>query len=123
MRRYCPSDYDEVCAWYEARGMNPPDRSMLPQVGYIVPGVAAGWLCQTDCDLAFLDGYVTHPEASKERRHDALDAITGALLEDAGNRGFKTVLVLSKDEGIIARAGRHGMELATHTYRMLRKVV
>lgn len=118
VRLYRSSDAPEVAAWYAAHGQSPKPKGSLPNTGFIVPGVAAGWLYLTDSSVALLEGYVTNPAASAADRNDALDVITGLLLASAKSDGRSLVLALTTDQTIAERARRHGMH-ARGTYRVL----
>src|SRR5712692_7696099 len=61
MRRYESSDLAEMNEWYARRGMAPMDPAHLPTIGYIEPGVAAGFMYVTDSKLVFLENYVANP--------------------------------------------------------------
>lgn len=76
----------------------------------IEPGVACGWLYETDSDVVILEGFVTNPKATLRARHRAVDAIAGCLLEHARGTGAKRVLASFQSSGIskIAKK-RHGM--------------
>jgi hypothetical protein len=107
IRKFQSEDVCEVDTWHEQHGMRPIQAP--PRVGFIVPGVAAGFLYQTDSDVALLEGYVTNPKASSTERHQALDGITQKLLESAADLGFRTVWAITKDAGISLRAQKHKM--------------
>jgi hypothetical protein len=107
IRRFQSEDVMELDSWHELYGMRPIES--LPRVGFIEPGVAAGFLYQTDSDIALLEGYVTNPKAPSDQRHFALDGITEKLLECAEDLGFRTVWAITKDAGISVRAQKHKM--------------
>lgn len=120
VREYRPEDYAEIVAWHEARGLSAPPVEALPQLGCISPGVAAGFLYQTDSIIAVLDVYISNPAAPPEVRDTALDIITLKLLNKARHLGFKYVKCETKLTSIGARASRLGFA-DTGTYRCLVK--
>lgn len=120
MRRFVQSDLDEINTWYAARGAPSIPLSTLPEVGEIEPGVAAGFLYQTDSTLALVEGYVSNPEAPSDARNAALDGITAALIADAKALGVQQVVALCTDKGIEERAQRHGFK-PIGMYAMLAK--
>lgn len=93
--------------WYHERNMDAPPHSSYPEVGFIVPGVAVGFLYQTDSDICMLDGYVSNPKSTEEERDEALDAITTALLDMGRYNGFKECLIISQSKAILARAKKY----------------
>jgi len=104
MRRFGPEDMEQVEGWYRARGLAQPPPSTLSACGFIEPGVAAGWLYRTDADFALAEGIVTNPAATPGERHAALNALMGALVEQARKCGFRVVLGVCRDPGIASRA-------------------
>lgn len=89
----------------------------LPKVGFISPGVAAGFLYQTDSCVAIIDGYISNPVLNRADRDEALDEVTQALLNKAKELGFTHVKCETKLTSIGARAERHGfVPLGTFTY-------
>lgn len=110
VRRFLPQDLREVNAWYAARGFPQLTERHLPRVGFIVPGVAAGFLYQTDAPaIAMLEGYVSRPRAGVRLVSSAIDDITGALLAEAKLRGVSSVVALTHARGIERRANKFGM--------------
>lgn len=110
MRRVQGIDMLEISQWYRDRDLQSPS-STLPKIGYIVPGLAAGFLYQTDSDFILLDGFITNPLTDKGERDIALDAITGALLEDAEMLKVKSIVVFTKHPAIEDRAKHWGFSL------------
>jgi hypothetical protein len=110
LRPYLPEDHAAIAAWCAAHGRAAPPPSSLPEHGYIVAGVAAGFLYLTDSDVALLDGYVTNPAAGLRERSEAIDAITGVLLAAAKDAGARHVGGLCASAGVERRARRLGLE-------------
>lgn len=108
MRRYEPGDYPALKAWHEARGMEAPAERRLPSLGFIEPGVALGFLYQTDSALALTDLLISNPEASAMARGRALVAIDRALSAEAGRLGFEGVLAITREPGVERAAERNG---------------
>lgn len=109
-RRFKPDDLVEINTWYEGRGIGPLQSRHLPDFGWIEPGVAAGFLYQTDAPaIAMLEGYVTRPRAGLKRVSRAIDEITAALLEEAKRRGVTQVVAICAARGIERRAHQFGM--------------
>lgn len=108
MRRYLPEDDTEIGSWYNKRGLIPAIGRYLPKIGMIEPGVAAGFLYQTDSTIAWLESFVTNPEASSSERNVALDRITSALIHEAKKLGFTILMVYSRVPSITDRAREFG---------------
>ncbi len=122
MRRFNANDLDTVNSWYMARGMRVMEPDELPAVGFYEPGVAAGFVYQTDSSIALLEGYVTNPDADPVVRDGALDSITLALMRAARNAGKRHIVGLCQDPHIEARANKHGMA-SIGTYALVSKGV
>jgi hypothetical protein len=96
------SDLDEINSWYEARNMRPIDIKQLPQFGYIVPGIACGFLVQTDSANAFLEGFATNRYAKNYQKADAIDLICKQLLQVAKELGYTHVFAMTTHPNIVA---------------------
>ena len=112
MKKYENSDYDMICEWYRARELMSPRRKDLPTLGFIVPGVAAGFLVQTDCAVAILDFFIANPAVGRKKRNSALNEIMTALIAQANWLGFRMISASSKLECTQNRATNHGMKFS-----------
>jgi hypothetical protein len=110
VREYGPQDYKTLCHWYESRGLNVPPDDMLPTYGLIAPGVAAGFLIITDCNLAIIDFFISNPESDKESRKLALDQIVEGLLEWGHGLGVTNFKADTQNESIKLRATERGFK-------------
>lgn len=110
MRHYEMDDYPELASWFRARGLSVPCDEDLPDNGVIVPGVAAGFLIQTDTSAALIDFFISNPDTSSRARGEALDAIARALMGRAHQLGYKRVLCNSQLDTIVRRARALGFQ-------------
>ena len=110
MVEYEDDHYPMLMDWWEKRGMGMTPEERLPEIGYIVPEVAAGFLYQTDSDIALIEGLISNPETDGFTRHGALDAIVDALAEKAKELGFKTLYGFTRQRAVARRAERHGYD-------------
>jgi len=108
IRRYTPEDYKELTSWYTKRNMVLVQEYHLAKIGFIVEGVAAGFLIQTDANMGILEPFIANPEASKEDRDTALDMIIEALVHTAQELGYMSVFGFGKSLPMIRRSARHG---------------
>lgn len=111
MRRYLPTDWEEMAGWYRARGMAPVPADVLPSYGLIELDVAAGFVYLTDSQVAMFDAFVTNPARPSADRGAALDAIIEELLHFAGLQGRTRNLVLTREESMVQRASTRGLRL------------
>lgn len=83
----------------------------LPTIGFIVDGVAAAFLYQTDSSVGILENFVSNPEATPKQVAKALDLIIAELKRAASREGIAQLLVFSKVRSIGKRISRLGFEL------------
>lgn len=100
IRRYIREDYNEVSTWYQARKLKPLSFRHVPQIGYIIPEIACGYLVQSDNGTTFLEGFITNPEADSVDRTEAIDRIAKQLLNEAKILGYKQIFALTKHNNI-----------------------
>lgn len=107
IRRYEKSDFGEVKGWFDARGIDHIREPLLPDIGFIEPGVAAGFLYQTDSGVCILEGFVTNKDAEGPLRNKALNEVISECMRTAKELGFQKVCAFSLDDSIIARAHKN----------------
>lgn len=94
----------------------------MPNTGYIEPGVGAGWVYFTNGPFAFLDGYITNPEASAAARHLALESITSALTTLAKAEGYTRLVAFTQNSDIADRAVARGYRFSGYFTMMTLEV-
>lgn len=90
-RRYKDHDYEMVYNWFFSRGIAPPSRLFLPEIGYLVEGVAAGFLVQTDTSVAVLDYMVSGLGVDPSLKARSIVAIADSLIREAEYLGYEAV--------------------------------
>lgn len=101
-------DYETVCVWWRKHDWTPVPVSSLPRTGFIVDDLAAGFLYITDTNLTWLEWVVANPEAEKEQRSKAVDAVIEALLDRAKELGFTRVFTSTNNPALEKRFHKHG---------------
>lgn len=92
--------------WLVRNGHPAVQPSQLSSTGFIIPGVAAGFIAFVDSlPVALMDGLVTNPLCSAATRDAALDAIVTKLLQESGQR---SVMAFSEHDNVRTRALKHG---------------
>lgn len=101
-------DLDTINEWF--RGWDQPEmiRCTLPECGFIVEGVAAGFIYLTDASMAILEGFVANPALIHEERDAALDEITKRLMLYAKEKEKILLMAYTTRPEISDRAKRHG---------------
>lgn len=107
MRAFEPTDLSELGAWAEMWGCTLPATNDFPIIGFIEPGVAAGFLVRAEGTCCFLDGYINNPMAPKGQRKQSEIEITDKLLNIAKGMGYKKVFVITQNKFISHRAKKN----------------
>lgn len=110
VKRYRPEDYADLVELYGSHGLPPPDPRLLPTIGLIAPGLAAGFLYLTDSAIGIIDNFVTHKQAEREARNAALDEIVETLVGAAKGADCDIVKCDTQLYAIKQRATAHGFD-------------
>lgn len=108
VRLYENSDYSEVAGWWLDQNWPIIPQDHLPEFGFIVPGIAAGFLYKTDSNFALLEFVIANPNSSKEDRANALDLVIENLILLAQELGFKSIFSSVTHPKLIDRYVNHG---------------
>lgn len=96
--------------WWKLHNLPTIPKASLPNCGYLVQGLAAGFLYQTDSDVAFIENFISNPKAPWNQRGAALDAVTQSLVEFAKSTGIRHLMALTTSQAIYERAVRFGFK-------------
>lgn len=88
-------------AWAKAWGQD--TLHTLP-VGFVVPGVACAFVCETNADFVILDNLVSNRDASKADRDAAVPAVLLACENYAKEKGYDKVVAFSANPAAVGRA-------------------
>ena len=105
---YSKDDYPTLVKWYLARGLPLPPRDLMPETGFIIDDVCAGFLYLTDSKLALIDHYISNPNELAAVRDRALDTLTEELVREAKQWGCKGILITTALDKVGDRAEKHG---------------
>lgn len=109
----------ELQRWLIKHKLAPLLTDDLPRIGFVVDGVAAGFLRVCEGSYGLIDGYITNPAVEGPKRHEALEAITKSILRAARAMDIHRILTFTTDECIISRAKKHGFAQLPHTFLVL----
>jgi len=104
--------YDTICSWWEKHQWPKIPLTMLPQTGYIVDDLCAGFLYQTDSNIAWLEFIISNPESTKDDRSKALDILIDRLSEDARGMGFTMIFSSINHSNLINKYEKNGFNIA-----------
>ncbi len=107
-----------VAGWIRARGLGEDagDLSLLPTSGFVVGGIAVGFVYLTNSALAFMDGFMTDPDSDKATRSKALDMLLNALFDEARELGYKAVAGTTSAQPLADRLAQHGFNVIAGSY-------
>jgi hypothetical protein len=83
----------------------------LPKTGYIVPGIAAGFVMLTDCNSCILEPFIANPYTFAEDREEALKEILSKLCDAAKDMGYTRVFGFSTNLKMVWRAQKIGFKV------------
>lgn len=109
-RRVSNKDLKSINKWLTRQLGVAATYEMLPSVGFIVPGVAAGFVRNCENGIGMIDNYVSNPLCSSAVRHKALDAVTSAVL----NEPYKIFMTFTANAGLKKRFLQRGLIAAPH---------
>lgn len=106
--------YEEVVLWMNARGWPVLPLELLPEDGFIVPGVCCAFVYTSEkCkSLAFMEWIFTNPEASSNDRNDGLDLVIEKIYSFCRSKGVISVVTYLNDSGLIDRIVKSGGEIS-----------
>jgi len=108
IKPYNRLDYWELCSWWAGHGWMAPDQDMLPEHGFIINNICAGFLYKTDSKIAWLEFIISNPRSEKLERNKALDLLIEQLYSRAKELGFKAIFTSATHKGLIERYKDHG---------------
>jgi hypothetical protein len=124
IRRYKNEDYGTLKEWWVAQNWPPVPEDNLPQMGYVVEDICAGFLYQTDSKCAILEWIISNPNSDSTKRDKALDLLIKTILEETRNLGYQTILSWISHPRLMTRFLKHDFkptETATVFVRLLEK--
>lgn len=121
IRSYDNTDFPELKNWFSLRGKEVIEEC-LPQFGFIAPGIAAGFLMQTDCKVGILEPFISNPNTTKEQRDEAINIIMFNLINLAKLMEFKFIFGISTSESMIERSLKHGFHIQDKSTVVVRSV-
>lgn len=106
-------DLDEILGWFKSRKIElTPD--YLPETGFIVPGIAAGFIYKTDANFCIFESFVANPNATPGSREEALNCIVEAMIKEAQKMGYKDAYGFATSQSMIRRGKAQGFKHVEH---------
>lgn len=107
VRRYEPKDFDQIKEWGQQWGVT-YDEDQFPNVGFIIDGIGAYFLYQTDSTVCWLENMVTKRGVDPETKRKALDLLVDAILTEAKAQGFAVAYATTDIISVAKRARENG---------------
>jgi len=111
MRTFTKDDILQVNGWLMVRGLTTLTPEEIPKFGMIEDNVACGFLVNTDVNVAFLEAFITNPEAASSLRDKALRQISKWAIHLASTLGVKRVVFISKEPTLTLRGKDLGFKV------------
>lgn len=105
-----------VSKWFQTWGFPGHLMDILPPVGYVVEGICAIFLYETNSNVCFIEGLVRNPEIDEKIANECLDHIGDKIIDYARERGFKYIMSYSQYQAVADRAVKHGFKLNEQSY-------
>lgn len=107
VRKYRDRDKEAILSWFKHRGTD-LDEAFLGKVGFIVPGIAAGFIIQTDTKACIFEPFVSNPDTFGPIRDEALNMIMERMINEAKDLGYYRVFGFASHNRMVSRALRCG---------------
>lgn len=85
----------QVREWAKARGWSHISEDAFSSIGFIVPGVVAGWLYPTPSSVAYGDNLIANPQVGPLQVYDGTRRIIAEAKETARTLGFKHIVIVT----------------------------
>ena len=115
-------DFKTITSWFDERKIPSLRECELPQIGFIVDGVAACFLYKTDSSIANIENLISNPNSTKEDREKALPLILNKILRECLVSGYKTIYGITQAETVVNHADKLGFK-DMGPYKIIRLVL
>jgi hypothetical protein len=108
-----------LCKWLSFYDMEPIEAAHLPPTGFVVEGLAMGFLYKSDSKAAQIETLISNGYAPREARDAATDLVVEAIIAEARASGFLVLLGITSLDAVVQRALKHGFALDEKPYRIV----
>lgn len=109
-RYFAEKDIDQIQDWLSQRNLPAIPGDYLPVSGFIVEGVAVGFILFTNSSLGIFDYFISNPKADLKDRSQAISDITESLLLLAKTSGCKAIKCSTRVDSIEEKARHFGFQ-------------
>lgn len=121
VRPYRPSDFPQIKEWGAKWGAEYQE-DQFPSIGFVVDGIAAYFLYQTDSAVCWLENMVSNRGVPKEEVDRALDLIVDAILNEALVLGYKLAYATTNISKVATRAKASGAALCPNQILIIKNL-
>lgn len=104
VREYNDTDFNMINEWFKYQTDGALEQHSLSKVGFVVDGVACGFLYQTDSNFGILETFIANPNISAKERDLALKQILESLIDASKELKLKRLFGFSTSNTMINRA-------------------
>ncbi len=115
--------YETFCKWTRWYELTPLPIQFLPQSGFVVEGVAMGFMYRTDSKMALIENLAANPVLPRETVTQGLDRVVEAIAAEGRALGFEVLIGYTNVGAVIARALRHGFTTDDEKFQVVTKVL
>lgn len=108
IKPYDDNKHSEVMDWFVGHGWDAPPIDVLPEDGFVVEGVAAGWIYFGEPKMAFIGWPVGNPKANRKEVYLGLELVLSTLGTLAKDRGAKLIWAWTSKPGLLKLYERLG---------------
>lgn len=95
MRFHKTQHLGQVKEWAKARGWDHVDESTFSSIGFIIPGVVAGFLYPTPSSVAYGDNLIANPQVGPLQVYDGTKRIIAEAKDVARTLGFQHIVIVT----------------------------
>lgn len=115
---YQPNHFPMIDEWYSHYNLKMHE-FLLPSTGFIVEGMAVGFIYLTNSPQAWIENLCKNPHIDKDISNEALDLVLIELMNFAKVSGVKLVVADTLFNSVALRAIRHGATQDENKYTRL----
>lgn len=124
---YNNQNYEEICSWWKKQQWPVIPQESLSTSGFLVVNdnvnVLAGWVYETNSNIALLEFVVANPEIKGPQRDEAFELLFKTVDSYCKLRNFKFIFTMVRNESLMKRLENNSFQKTdqnmTHYMRSL----
>jgi len=123
MKVFTSEDYGMIKSWWEGHDAPVVPEHGLSRTGLIAYSgdkpVAAAWLYSTDSSVAFLEHFVSNPDATNRERSKGMNGLIGAFFGIADELKVSKLFGMVKPKSLVRRSVSAGANIVEENIYLL----